>query len=169
MHAILVPVDGSVHAGKAIRIACDLAEKYGGRIALFHSIAKDRRPEELKGLPVAKDFSPNIVAALDKAGTVTTGKAEIGEQLVPVSVLHAIGAKILADAAAKVRRRDLEYEVLEIAGGDTAEDILIAARQVKANTIVMGCRGLSDDQSAMFGSVSHTVFARADCTCISVK
>lgn len=71
--------------------------------------------------------------------------------------------------AVRARQRGLEPELLAIATGDPAENILIAVRQTGASTIVMGCRGLSDLDAVIFGSVSHTVFEKAECTCISVK
>jgi len=38
MSVILVPVDGSSHALKALHIACDLADKYGAEIVLLNII-----------------------------------------------------------------------------------------------------------------------------------
>lgn len=44
---ILVPIDGSDHAGKAVVIASDLAVKYGARLVLLHVVSGDKVPEEL--------------------------------------------------------------------------------------------------------------------------
>lgn len=35
---ILVPIDGSDHAWHALRVACDLAQKYGARLHLVHAM-----------------------------------------------------------------------------------------------------------------------------------
>ncbi len=130
MHTILVPVDGSDHALKAITIACDLAEKYGGRVALLHVLAGNA-PE---------DNHPEIA-----------------------------GQKILDQAASRVTRRGIDVDVLDLASGNPAESILTARKSCAASTIVMGCRGTRNGGETAFGSVSSTVFERADCTCISVK
>ncbi len=130
MHTILVPVDGSDHALKAITIACDLAEKYGGRIALLHVLAGD----------MSADKHPEIA-----------------------------GQKILDEAESRVTRRGIDVDVLDLATGNPAECVLIAHRSSGASTIVMGCRGTRREGESAFGSVSSTVFERAECTCISVK
>ncbi|MGI9388230.1 MAG: universal stress protein [Methyloligellaceae bacterium] len=162
MNTILVPVDGSDHALKALHIACDLAEKYGGGIALLHVLAKDRRADNILGLATAKTFGPKLNAALQETASKTPGK-------VPEKLLKLVGNKILDLAASKVRRRGLEADVLEIATGDPADCILIAHKQTGASTIVMGCRGAGDSGTSSFGSVSRIVFEKATCTCLSVK
>lgn len=162
MPAILVPVDGSSHALKAVRIACDLAEKYGGVIALLHVLVEDRQAGRILALPVARSLAPEIVAELTTAAVSDAS---------PVSeaTLEAVGSTILGDAEGRVRRRGLDAEVLPVARGAAAENILAAIRQTGASTVVMGCRGMSDAEAAGLGSVSHRVFEEADCTCISVK
>ncbi len=162
MPAILVPVDGSVHALKALHIACDLASKYGGQVALFHVLAHGKSAKELLRLPAAKGFGPKLTAMLEKS-------VENSSPKLPDNILKAIGEKILNEAAAKVHRLGLETNILSMESGDPAESILVAAKRAGANTIVMGCRGVSDAESSSFGSVSQTVFQKADCTCISVK
>ena len=162
MHAILVPVDGSAHAAKALHIACDLASKYGGRIALFHALARDKQAQDLLSLKDAGSFGSDLTAALQRA-------AKGPAQQLPDDVLRAVGDKILQACAGKARQRGVEAEALAIETGDPSEGILLAARAEGANTIVMGCRGLRDADSSSFGSVSNTVFQKAGCTCISVK
>ena len=158
MSTILVPVDGSVHALKALRIACDLGDKYGGRIALLHVIVPRRKTSRILDLPIAPKLPTAVTAALK----------EHSDQ-VPDAVLEAVGRTVMHDAEERVARRGLELDVLPIATGDPVEAILIAARQSGAHTIVMGCRGLSNAEASGFGSVSQKVFQRAECTCISVK
>lgn len=160
MHTILVPFDGSGHALKALQIGCDLAAKYGGRVVLFHVLATDKRAEELLQMQAAREYGPKLTEELKKVA----GSPPLAEPL-----LHAVGEKILNLGATRARKRGLDTELLAIAKGDPAENILLAAQHAGANTIVMGCRGLSDEKAATFGSVSQTVFEKAECTCISVK
>lgn len=162
MHTILVPVDGSVHALKALRIACDLADKYGGRIVLLHVLAEGRDVDDLLGLASASIFGPALTDEL---------QAHAGKSVDPVSfnLLEAVGLKVLKQAATKVRRRSIKVDVLEIQFGDPAECILINLKRTRASTIVMGSRGASKGDKLSFGSVSNVVFERAKCTCLSVK
>lgn len=164
MSAILVPVDGSVHALKALRIAGDLADKYGGKIVLLHVLVPDRKAGRILSLPIADVLPPKMVAALGAAAGAPGARARV-----PEAVLKVVGEKVLEDAAAKVHRRGIDVEVMPIDHGDPVQSILIAARHSDANTIVMGCRGLSNNETQGFGSVSSQVFQKAECTCISVK
>lgn len=159
MAAILVPVDGSAHALKALLIACDLADKYGARVALLHVLDPNRPAADILRLPVASSLPAGLTASLKK-----TAGGPVADDL-----LIAVGEKILADAETRVQRRSLETHSFAIERGDPAENILVAAQHAGANTIVMGCRGLSDEETATFGSVSQKVFQKAECTCISVK
>ncbi len=158
MQTILVPVDGSIHALKALRIACDLAEKYGGKVTLLHVLVEGRSAVELLDLHAANAFGPTLTAQLKESGA----KA-------PVELLEVVGRKILDQAAAETDRRGLETNQLPIAVGDPAENILIALRQSGASTIVMGSRGAAHRDPSSFGSVSQAIFERANCTCLSVK
>lgn len=165
MYTILVPVDGSDHSLKALHIAGDLAEKYQGRMALLHVLARNKQASDFLRLGIAKDFGPRLAAALEAAARA----AHAERAAIPEALLRSIGEMILNEAAARVRRRGVEPVVLDIDGGSPAEAILLAAQRVGANTIVMGCRGLSGSRAGSFGSVSDAVFEQARCTCISVK
>ncbi len=53
--------------------------------------------------------------------------------------------------------------------GNPAEAILKAAKQVDADLIVLGTRGLSDLKGLLLGSVSHKVIQLSPCSCLVVK
>ena len=162
MHTILVPVDGSDHAHKALHIACDLAEKYDGKLVLLHILTIGKSASELLDLEIANQFGPKLQKALQHA-------AEDDNAAVPDDILNMIGAKILDDAVSKAQRRGVETDILPIDTGLPADSILIARKRINANTIVMGCRGIGKSDENSFGSVSSKVFAQAECTCLSVK
>ena len=161
MHKILVPVDGSSHALKALQIACDLADKYGGQVVLLHVLAGRRTAGELLELPVAGSYDAKLKEVLQA----------VDKKLAPVpdSVRTAVGGVILKHAADRAQRRGLETEILDVVAGDPTESILVAHKRTGATTIVMGCRGTSETDGSSFGSVSQKVFAKAECTCLSVK
>lgn len=161
MHTILVPTDGSGQAMKALHVACDLADKYGARIALLHILAKGKPAQGFLSLEIAGAFAPEVRDRLQEAASQSDP--------LDTSLLASVGESILAQAAARARRRGVEVEVLDMESGDPAETILVARKRVDANTIVMGCRGTGGGRGSSFGSVSNVVFERADCTCISVK
>ena len=162
MHKILVPVDGSIHALKALAIAGDLADKYNATLVLLHVISPDKSVEDLLDLAVANTFGPKAIEILREAAGKQSGSA-------PTKLLRSVGEKILEHAAAKVKRLGLDVEILEMSEGDPAEAILLARQRTNANTIVMGSRGVAAANGPAFGSVSQVVFEKAPCTCLSVK
>ncbi len=162
MNSILVPVDGSVHALKAAHIACDFAQKYDGRISLLYVLPKSIQAEKLLSLMAAKNFGPKLKSILQ-----TQAKMEKG--LASPAVKMAAGEQILSQAAAKIRRQGINATKLPIGEGDVVESILDAINTTQANVVVLGSRGVSDSHGNSFGSVSHAVFERAQCTCLAVK
>jgi len=170
---ILVPTDGSDHAGKAIILASDIAEKYGARLVILHVITSDSLTEEARhmaevehlaqpaaaGGPFAANVPASTAAALHRAQT-----DEAEEQ-----ILGRIGERILGAAEMTARENHVERVEIRSERGDPVKCILKAAEEEKANLIVMGCRGLSDLKGLLIGSVSHKVGQLAPCTCVTVK
>ncbi len=162
MYKILVPVDGSNHSLKALHIACDLAEKYKASIFLLYVIDTRKTARQILDLTISNKFDKNLRSRLEKA-------AEHPLDPVDKAVLYGAGQAVLQIAATRVKRLGIETQTLPLTDGEPAKDILAAHKLVAASTIVMGSRGVSASETGPFGSVSHQVFAAADCTCISVK
>lgn len=170
---ILVPIDGSGHAAKAVAIAADLAARYGARLILLHVVSDDRVPEglarfaEIENLPRTK--SAQHVERLEATphGPVPIGGG-VHEEIDRQAVARDLGARFLEDGKAIAKQHGVEAVTVVTDEGDPAERILETARREKAEGIVMGSRGLSDLKGAIVGSVSHRVCHKADCTCITV-
>ncbi|MCP4933702.1 MAG: universal stress protein [bacterium] len=162
MHKILVPLDGSDHSLKALHIACDLATKYDAHIFLLYVLPNDKLATDILDLTIARKFNPELQAKLTNIATQAPGP--LSETL-----NETVGKQILKIAASRAKRVGVETQILAIATGDPAENILAARKLTGANTIVMGSRGVKRSTVSSFGSASNKVFANADCTCISVK
>jgi nucleotide-binding universal stress UspA family protein len=142
---ILVPVDGSEHSKKALEFACELANKFDGKLHLVH-----------------------VAQALHQDKTLVLGAAAVTIHA-SREELEKVGRKVI-DAAKQLAAHHGCGDVgAEVMTGDPAKMILKAATDQKADMIVMGSRGLSDISGLMFGSVSHKVNHLAPCTCISVR
>lgn len=156
---ILVPVDGSEHAENAVAFAADLASKYGARLHLVHVLLTGHVPDEIRNLS-------------DKEGReeppMAVGGGYVEAQL-PRDVLEDIAQKLLERA----QRTAGEHGATDIdanwVAGPATERILEQAREVGADTIVMGCRGLSDLRGLVVGSVSHKVQHLFEGNVITVK
>lgn len=126
---IVLAVDGSDHADRAVPIAAELANLAGGNVIVLHVREHDMTRGQLWELETE-----------DEANTV---------------VKHAVDEIKKAGAAA-------DGEVIRTAHGKVAEALVDSARDHKADTIVMGSRGLTDIAGMVLGSVTHKVIHLAD-------
>jgi len=144
---ILVPVDGSEHASKAIEMAANLASQYDAIIHLLHVVSLTKIPDAINEYIRAEGIheSPYFVA------------------------LQTMGDQILITAkkeAEKKGAKNIETRVLE---GDPAQNIIDYAKDGDFDMIIMGSRGLGSFKGLMLGSVSSKVCHAADRTCVTVR
>lgn len=145
---ILVAVDGSDHSAKAIDVACDLADKYDGKVVVVSVYKTIRVPDSTHAL-----IRPQLSTE-------------------PPSGTRRQTAQHVVDAAAeRVRERGLPASQVEtvVKQGQPARTIVKEAKDRGADAIVIGSRGLGDMSGFLLGSVSHKVSNLAECTCIMVK
>jgi nucleotide-binding universal stress UspA family protein len=144
---ILVPVDGSEHAFRALNVACVLARAEVRSIRLLHVVPNKEVPTALKRY------------------------AAIEHMQDPPEFLYetAIAENVLNVARDKALAEDVQDVECSIEHGEACKGILKVARRDGVDTIVMGTRGLSDFQGIVFGSVARKVAHGADCRVIVVK
>jgi nucleotide-binding universal stress UspA family protein len=142
---VLAAVDGSGHASKAIKLACELALKHDGELVLITVYNQDYFPPEVMGAATADAIARELQAERDFAEKIVAGAAE--------------DAKIAGiDKVSTLVRK-----------GDAAAQILEAAETEGADTIVLGSHGHGTLKGLLIGSVSTKVAAHAKCTCITVR
>lgn len=142
---ILIPVDGSEHSAKALHIGCDLAVKYGAAVHLLH-----------------------VTESPIREHTMALGGAAITLHASPDELKQA-GSKELEFAREYAVNHGAREVTTEMGSGSPAHRIVDSAREIHADMIVMGSRGLSDLAGLLVGSVSHKVTNMAPCTCITVR
>jgi nucleotide-binding universal stress UspA family protein len=144
---ILVPVDGSNHARKAIGFACDLASKYDATVYLLHVMHRSEIPKYV----------------------LEYIKAEKIEESPKHVFLEKIGYGIIEAAQRDLREKGVKDVHSVVVEGDPAKRIIEFARDEGVDLIVMGSRGLGTIEDLFLGSVSHKVSHLAHCTCVMVK
>lgn len=145
---VLVPLDGSEHAIKALRIAATLAR--GGAKKLH--------------LMTVAEFPPDNIG-LFVGGSVDPFSLEEREQM--AQEMREKARKVFEQARSVVDLDGLEVEE-SVRQGRPAELITDQAETIGADVIVMGSRGLSNVRGMVFGSVSHKVSHTAGCGVITV-
>ena len=134
MKNVLVPVDGSDCAGRAVRwVSSVLAGLSGARVHLAHV------------RPAVDAWEVRSHLGADDIATIQT----------------AASAAVLTPAAAVVREAGLPVET-HAAVGDVATEIAALVRTLSCDAIVMGTRGLGPVQSQLLRSTAMKVIHLAD-------
>lgn len=152
--SILVPVDGSEGAKKALEVACQLASQADTTLHILHI------PEEF--------FQETTLVWGIGAIAMEASRQEPPESSEP-QVRQDIGRQIVDKAAAAARAKGITQIETVVGQGDPARTIVSEAKRRGVEVIVMGSRGLSDLRGLVVGSVSHKVSHIAECTVITVR
>jgi nucleotide-binding universal stress UspA family protein len=135
---ILVPVDGSRHAQRAVEMVAELANCHGSSVSLLHVIRDLALPAE--------------ILAMIRAGEVTASRQEILEN----------SAEIILDSAeSKLKEAGITGVQGEYVVGDPATRILEYARQKGVQLIVIGHRGLGP-HDGLLGGVARKLVNMTD-------
>jgi nucleotide-binding universal stress UspA family protein len=141
LDAILVAIDLSAHSEKALECAIGLARRLGGKIHLIHS------------------FHVPIPGPPPDA-TVIPREAMTASREVAARKLEAMRQRVEAEGV---------ETVLHLRPGHPVSEIAETAKEVGADLIVMGTRGLGGLQHVLLGSVAEPMLRTAPCPVLTVK
>ena len=145
---ILVPIDGSAHANRAVDCATDLANKYGAELILLHVFASPgpaRVPPEL--------YEYARIEHIDA---------------IEADMMKGVSEKILQTAEDRARGQGAKQVRTSIGVGHPAEKIVAHAKAEEVDLIIMGRRGLGSVSGLLMGSVSHKVAHLSECACMTI-
>jgi len=145
--SILVPVDGSENADKALKMAAEIAAKFDAKLVLVHAIPDTEVPEALKHYAEAEHIEG------------------------PPSYIRYkyVAEGIMRDAKRHAEEAGASDIETAFGDGDPATTILENATDRGVDMIVMGSRDLSSLKGLLMGSVSRKVSELAPCSCLTVK
>lgn len=173
---IVVPTDGSDHANKAVELAADMAEKYGARVIVLHTLLRHTSDADLRDLCQKLNAPAELTQKLDEMQEqmIEAASASMTPYTpiplpIPEEVLDGLAKAITEKASAVISGKGVANVDVKITDGSPADIILGAAEHEKADMIVMGSRGLGKFADMLMGSVSHKVSHLAPCTCVTVK
>jgi nucleotide-binding universal stress UspA family protein len=173
VNKVLVAIDGSDHAGKAVALAADIAAKYDAELILLHVLLHQELPRELHRLAeaehlVAGDGRPMASSGLPVADLGTYLNLVDGNATLTEDALRLIGNKILENAENVAHGHGAKNVTKRVEGGNPVDTILQVAQSEKVDMIVTGARGLSNLKSIFAGSVSQKLAQRSPVTCVTV-
>jgi len=140
---ILVAVDGSPFAEKALTHAIDLSRKYEAKLLIVHVV-------------------------LRRFYAVTPSEAGVLATTVFVKERESEGKKIIEKSDEIAKKAGVVYEC-KLVQGVPADEIVRFAHAEKVNLIVLGSRGLTEVRAFLLGSVSDKVIHHAKCPVLVIK
>lgn len=146
---ILVPIDGSENAYRALSLAIDIATKYGAELLVIHVVQLDPNLAAfgVYGISIAED----IVKMRDAA------KREITPWFEKI--------KKEADASYVKMRSDIIVEYPLTLVGEISD----YAEKNHVDLIVMGSRGRTGFKKLLLGSIASSVVTYAHCPVLVIK
>lgn len=148
INKILVAVDGSEHADKAVQFAAETAKHHGAELHIIHVISTPvKMPEDLKKYMESEGLQD---AAYYKA-------------------YRHVGEEVLSRARNDAASAGVENVECHLEEGDAAQEIVNFANRGSFEMIVLGSRGLGKIKGLVLGSVSTKVCHTADQTCVTMK
>ncbi len=171
---IVAAIDGSENAKRAIEAAGDLAKAYEAKLYLVHVIGSGAISPALARMAEIEHLTDSRRAAgaqnvANVFGNLATAERAAGSPVVAYEIHHALGERLLKNAAELAQKKGAQSPDVILSEGDPAQAILDAAKKVEADLIVLGTRGLSDLRGLLLGSVSHRVIQFSPCACMLVK
>ncbi|MGW8193722.1 MAG: universal stress protein [Desulforhopalus sp.] len=139
-NTIVVAVDGSDYASRALVAACDLSQKYSAALHIVH----------------INDVHEQFVGV---------GGSSV---LIRPDDYEKAGQKILEEAKQKAESEGCKVETYQL-NGNLGQTVVDKAEELSADLIVLGSKGHSDLAGMLFGSVSHKITHLAKCPCLIVR
>jgi nucleotide-binding universal stress UspA family protein len=140
---ILVAVDGSPFAERALKYAIELTKKYSARLLIMHVV-------------------------LRRFYAVTPSEAGVLATTVFVKEMESEGRDLMSKAEAQAKNEGIQYET-KLLQGVPAEEIIKTSESENVDLIVLGSRGLTEVRAFLLGSVSDKVSHHCKCPVLIVK
>ncbi|HLX77378.1 MAG TPA: universal stress protein [Acidimicrobiales bacterium] len=142
---ILVGTDGSERAAVAVNAALELAKMNDARLYAAYVV------------------HPTVVAGFAEAGAIQIDVDEAHEEA------QRIKSQLLAEAELKGMGERVSVELIHSGAGDIAGSLISLAKDVNADLVVVGNRGMSGARRFVLGSVPNSVTHHCHCSVLIVN
>ncbi len=169
--SILIATDGSAHSERAVELGSNLAAQYQADLSVIHVMGKGPLPKGFEQFAEVEHLAEHNFTTSEHTENITENiVTAIGESEGYQFRLHQAAAEQIVRKALETAKKNGVPKAKEfISSGEPVSAILDLADNLKADTIVMGTRGMSELKSLVMGSVSHKVCSKANAACITVK
>ena len=142
---VMVALDGSEHAARALRMAAALSMRCEATLVLFHAV-------EVSAF--RSDYDMRVIASAREV------YRKIG---------HEQADAIMQEAEATAHAAGVERVERVIGEGDPVKAMLSVLRESPVDLIVVGTRGLTGLREIAMGSVAHKMSVAAPCPVMIIK
>ncbi len=156
---ILVAVDGSAHAERAVAMAAGLAATYGARLSIIQALIHGHVTEEMAHM---------AGAPVPEAPPMAAGGAWVDYQMSRESKIK-IAEALLERARSQAKEAGVDNVDTYWDDGDPAHVVIRAAEYEPTDLVVVGSRGLGQWKGLMLGSVSSKVQQMFDGNVLTVR
>ena len=143
---ILVAIDGSAAATRALETAVELSAKFAARLHLFHVVREMQVP-----------LTPGL---MDEYANLQRQRHDL---------LKSAGEEFLNQAKRSAEAKGIESVTSDIGSGDPATAIVEYAGKNQIDLIVIGSRGRGQVAGMLMGSVSRKVSNTTKVNCLIIK
>jgi len=145
---ILVPIDGSQNATRALDVGTKLSKTYGAELLILNVIPT---PSVLLGAPAGLGIQPTGLESYYEQQE--RDASHFLDRSMELAKAHGVAARIEAVRAAK----------------SVVEEIIGVAARKNIDLIVIGTRGVGGFRKLLQGSVSSGVVTHAECNVMVVR
>lgn len=171
--SIVVAVDGSDQADRAVQVGAELAAQMNAKLDLVYVVDSNHMevPEDLRRITEVEHVISPMPAT---PYSLSDAPANLFKSVNEASAISQRNIYQLADYIIKQAKQDAKKAGAKdietsIEVGNPADRIVSFANQHGADLIVIGRRGLSQLKSLLLGSTSHKVTLLANCSCLTVN
>ncbi|WP_112322263.1 universal stress protein [Oceanibium sediminis] len=171
---ILLAVDGSENAQRALDVASELALNLDAALFIVHVLMHGSPPKELMRMAEVEHIIDKArTTAIPQLSLIAGERFDLLETTLDdqqtARVITAMGEEILSRAENRARELEVREVSTHVRVGDRAEEILDAAKEHAVDMIVIGSRGLGTIRGAVLGSVSQKVLHHGEGCILTVK
>ena len=145
---ILVGVDGSESALKAVALAAALSEAHDAQLVFVHVVQLSAIADQVLKISATEHLKENPKGIMEK----------LSQNVLDQARKHALQAGALEERITTVTT-----------DGNQARQLIQAAKRRKADLIVLGSRGRGRMEGLLLGSVSQKIAALAPCPCLIAR
>ena len=144
--SIVVGIDGSDAAERALRMACGIAKQFDAALHIVHTPRDE-----------------TVAYAADAISGFYVGPNAAQQEM-----LREAAEKLCEQALGVAAQEGVQSVASHVGNGDPASDVLDRAEAVDAGLIVTGRRGLGNFSALVLGSTSHQISKHAKCAYLTV-